>query len=333
MATSGTTVAHTREVFQDGFLRINEVPTHVMTFGCWVKDEVQLRRCGFVVIIFPGNPGMIEFYKDFMETIYERLYRKVPVWGISHAGHVKVPSNVVLPPLNDVEDHYGLHGQIQHKVAFIENYVPSDISVVLVGHSIGCYLALEVMSSIVGSQILKSILLFPTIEQLALSPQGQWASPLLSFFQPIAMLLSYLLSYLSERIQYKVVQWYFQGQNVPECVLCASMNIFIPECTKRWMHMAYDEMKNVREADTNNIARHLDDLIFYYGANDHWCPKNYYLAMKERFPMGKILLCDKGYDHAFVLHSSVPVGELVTDWLQETLKEYFDDDTSIRVNL
>lgn len=49
-----------------------------------------------------GNPGIIEFYKDFMKTIYEELDGEVPVWGISHAGHLKMPANMKAPPLSGI---------------------------------------------------------------------------------------------------------------------------------------------------------------------------------------------------------------------------------------
>lgn len=40
---------------------------------------------------------------------------------------------------------FGLNGQIEHKLAFIRKHVPRETSLVLVGHSIGCYIILEVM--------------------------------------------------------------------------------------------------------------------------------------------------------------------------------------------
>ena len=42
-------------------------------------------------------------------------------------------------------DVFGLNGQIEHKLAFLRKHVPRETSLVLVGHSIGCYIILELM--------------------------------------------------------------------------------------------------------------------------------------------------------------------------------------------
>lgn len=43
------------------------------------------------------------------------------------------------------EDVFGLNGQIEHKLGFLLEHVPQDTRLVLIGHSIGCYIILEMM--------------------------------------------------------------------------------------------------------------------------------------------------------------------------------------------
>lgn len=43
------------------------------------------------------------------------------------------------------EDVFGLNGQIEHKLSFLLDHVPRDTHLVLIGHSIGCYIILEMM--------------------------------------------------------------------------------------------------------------------------------------------------------------------------------------------
>ena len=45
----------------------------------------------------------------------------------------------------EAEDVFGLNGQIEHKLTFLSEHVPRDTHLVLVGHSIGCYIILEIM--------------------------------------------------------------------------------------------------------------------------------------------------------------------------------------------
>lgn len=89
--------------------------------------------------------------------------------------------------------------------------------------------------------------------------------------------------------------------------------------------MGRDEMQNVQLLDVDHVSRHIDDIIMYYGADDHWCPRSYLNEMKARFPTGKILLCDRGFDHAFVLESSKEVAEMVATWVQETIDDLTDN--------
>lgn len=46
---------------------------------------------------------------------------------------------------NDTDDVFGLHGQVEHKLNFLRKYVPKDVKLILIGHSIGCYFALKIM--------------------------------------------------------------------------------------------------------------------------------------------------------------------------------------------
>jgi hypothetical protein len=63
---------------------------------------------------------------------------------------------------------YTLEGQIQHKVTFIRDHVPEDVTLILIGHSIGCYIILSIMPEITPTfSVLRCFMLFPTIERMA----------------------------------------------------------------------------------------------------------------------------------------------------------------------
>ena len=87
------------------------------------------------------------------------------------------------------EDLFSLNGQIQHKSAFIEDFLPSSCNITFIGHSIGCKIILEVMKKLnfkqkhnentptTNNQVLnanKSYLLFPAIERIKQLPAGRF---------------------------------------------------------------------------------------------------------------------------------------------------------------
>lgn len=39
-----------------------------------------------VIVVIPGNPGLVEFYDVFIATLFDALQGQSPVFAISHAG-------------------------------------------------------------------------------------------------------------------------------------------------------------------------------------------------------------------------------------------------------
>jgi len=78
----------------------------------------------------------------------------------------------------------------------------------------------------------------------------------------------------------------------------------------------------VDEINEGLVRKHIDKTRYYYGATDHWCPKQHYYDMKERFPdHDKIELCSDGFRHAFIIDASRPMAAKVSaakvsEWLK-----------------
>lgn len=64
---------------REAFVNINDVPTHIMTWGNWIEESFSKKE---VVICVTGNPGLPGFYTQFMATIHEQLGSDTPVWVI-----------------------------------------------------------------------------------------------------------------------------------------------------------------------------------------------------------------------------------------------------------
>lgn len=48
-----------------------------------------LPRCRihkFVIVVIPGNPGLVEFYDVFVTSLFHSLKGQWPIYAISHAG-------------------------------------------------------------------------------------------------------------------------------------------------------------------------------------------------------------------------------------------------------
>ncbi|XP_073783494.1 lipid droplet-associated hydrolase isoform X1 [Danio rerio] len=101
-----------------------------------------------LILVIPGNPGVVGFYKTYMWTLYQKFLQRYPVWAVSHAGHCMPPESFDMiedASVTEKEDVFGLDGQIEHKLAFLRKHVPQGTNLLLIGHSIGCYIILEMM--------------------------------------------------------------------------------------------------------------------------------------------------------------------------------------------
>ncbi|XP_061478673.1 lipid droplet-associated hydrolase [Rhineura floridana] len=273
-------------------------------------------------LVIPGNPGLAGYYRTFIQTLYSGLNRQYPVWVVSHAGHCKVPHGMEMmeeTDVNKLDDVFGLEGQIKHKLNFLRKNVPKDVKLVLVGHSIGCYIALEMMKHEPELEILRSMLLFPTIERMAQSPQGKFMTPLLCQLRYILYMPIFLMTLLPERVKSSLLRFALQGPKYDESSIATSIDLINMDCVANIMYLASQEMRKVLERDSTTIRQHLKKLTFYYGVTDMWCPMQYYEEMKMEFPDGDIRLCEKGIRHAFVLDASKEVAEMITDWVQDDL--------------
>ncbi|XP_053454155.1 lipid droplet-associated hydrolase-like [Nycticebus coucang] len=137
---------------QEEFVLCGGVKTQVLKCGPWTDffNDQSVSRPKLLIFIIPGNPGFPSFYVSFAKALNSLTNRCFPVWIISHAGHVLAPKDKKVltasedPNAPDIKDIYGLNGQIEHKLASLRTE-PTDMKLVLTGHSVSSYFALQML--------------------------------------------------------------------------------------------------------------------------------------------------------------------------------------------
>jgi hypothetical protein len=154
-----------------------------------------------VLIFFvPGNPGLIEYYKPFLSALRDLIDSNPSLNNPEESGvslHIYGQS---LRGFSD-DDHepftsrrkpYSLEQQVEHTIRGLSSQrvrVPGSEdndklfdAVLLIGHSVGSFIALEICHRVLQDPALapdlngrlnSGILLFPTIDHIADSPSGQ----------------------------------------------------------------------------------------------------------------------------------------------------------------
>nr|OQO19277.1 hypothetical protein B0A51_12722 [Rachicladosporium sp. CCFEE 5018] len=295
-----------------------------------LTDEVHLRGDSTIstarhILVFfvPGNPGLISYYSHFLITLRSLLLNDTKnaspstvyhFHGASLAGfdlaqdsravrssHKKsLPLGLVDQVLDTKER---LHLTVE-RVAKECDVPVHDINVVLIGHSIGAYICLEILSQLQIARdsqlnVSASLCLFPTVFELAKSPMGRKVGPLtrIPYFASFMHVLSKLIFGL---MPFSVITWLVglvtKMPRHPARVTASFLQ-------SRWgvwqaLHMAKDEIAHLTH-DTwsdelwGGAARLLGatpaaiksqqslvsakaaytKLHFYWGADDHWVAK------------------------------------------------------------
>ncbi|KAI8379012.1 hypothetical protein BD560DRAFT_389287 [Blakeslea trispora] len=272
-----------------------------------------------ILMFIPGNPGLVEYYTSFLEGIYSSVASpSLEIIAVSHKGHV-VNYN------KDEKRVYSLRDQIQHKIDCLDLLTKEnepDTHFVLMGHSIGAYISVDVLKERPNHGISRIIALFPTLREIAATPNGvqiQRIVKRLPFW--LTRLGGSLLFYLPPPLRQYLVEL-FTGQS-DEGLQVTSHQLLHPTVLQNVLNMAKDEMEAVRGLDHDFYLEHLDKFIMYYSENDQWAPKDHHEYMTKHFPEGKIHLCTEKIPHAFCLESKHVdyMAQKVASWIEEDTKK------------
>ncbi|XP_018056446.1 PREDICTED: lipid droplet-associated hydrolase [Atta colombica] len=303
-------------------INCNQVQTEVISEGRWIEEDPLPHSSKNIVLVITGNPGIPRFYEGFIKTLKSRLTSSdIPVWVVGHAGHVQPPENldIAMPSDQKWAECYGLTAQVQHKAEFIKRYIPENAHLHLIGHSIGAWCVLKLLKdNDIDKRIRKCYLLFPTIEYMADTPNGIFFKTFVSHTAPILIFLSWIFTTMFPvTLQTFMIRTFGLFFGIPDRSVRAVREMLDPRVLSRIINLAKEEIKYVKEADHETISKHADKLWLYYGTKDGWAPVKYYKAIISKHPGLNAQLCQRGFQHTFVLKDDVDMGHIISDLINE----------------
>ncbi|AAS53677.1 AFR306Cp [Eremothecium gossypii ATCC 10895] len=235
----------------------------------WIQPEC-------ILIFLPGNPGLINFYREFLRSIHE----KNPTWeivGISHTG-----MSAKTGP-EDLKRVYTLVEQVEHKVKAINDFVENrgNLAVKLVGHSIGAYMAQKVVVHPALRVNVEMVgLLTPTIIDIHRSPKGVQLTRISEwfprFYEYVSIVDRVLLEWLLPATWISWLARKIIGGS-DECVLqSAEKLVKNPSYVRQALGMAQLEMHQVRnqwdfqEEFIKTCQERRSSLWLLFSGHDHW---------------------------------------------------------------
>lgn len=292
------------------------------------------------VVVLPGNPGNLHFYRPFADFVFEKMKKRVSVYVVGHIGHdatcqAKAPvQEDVRRSVQEQSDWTGddltcLDLQVLQKLSFIDTRLDSKSTLVLIGHSVGCYILLKMLPHIDRKRLGKAIFLFPTMHRIADTPNAIWQRSFYTKRIWIPMLIAKVASYLPRFCLSSIVTLYmrwWKGTPLPykqHMVEGVMAMIEHSQTLETMLSMAECEMLQIGEFSQSShetILDLVDRCVYYYGASDGWVLEESFRYFCGQFPEAKVHRCVHGLEHAFVLASSEEMAHMVSKWIDDLLQ-------------
>ncbi|KAK4703826.1 hypothetical protein P7C70_g2392, partial [Phenoliferia sp. Uapishka_3] len=262
-----------------------------------------------IVLFIPGNPGLPSYYTPFLTTLSAQI-PTAAIFALGHLGHSPAHAPIAFTS----RDSASLTEQVEHKVEFVEELVrrygcgkPGKPKLVLIGHSIGSWICLQVHKARSAS-ISSLSLLFPTVSHMATTPNGLRLSPLFTptILPPLA-LTTLFLSFVPSPIINPLIA-FLSRQSGPGALVTSGL-VTSPGTVLAALSMAKEEMDEIIDLDRNLVQGAAKKSWWYWaeGKGDGWVSESSVQeigdcldevgADKERR-----FLCEEGMKHAFVLN-------------------------------
>ena len=348
--------------------------------GWLLNDNIQPPETVTVIFFITGNPGLISYYNSFLRLLSEGAGKNAIVAGASLAGFGSVSglsaerdlaSELFYPPGFERKPIYDLQDQIKlsyHRLDYLVESIRKSYSktadlpfrVTLLGHSVGAYIALEVVrlkheqsvgivtQDAITYSIAATILLTPTVQNISHSLSGKIATPVLStlpFFPSLLQLGASTLAYSLPMSWLENVVSTVTGMKVQDALQTTVSFLAKPGAVKQALHLARCEMLEIGEDKWTEEVWGAVEAIDVEGttvanqAAHKWkAPKHYFLFAKEDHwvadstrdsivksvgTRGTVMVDEDGkmgLGHAWCLEQNELVAGIVNDWIAEVVR-------------
>lgn len=258
-----------------------------------------------VFLVIPGNPGVISFYHGFIDCLWEHYDGRYPIHGVAHAGHG--------PTQPHEHKVFTLEDQIEHKARYLEALVVHHPTsrLVIIGHSIGCYIGMKVSHRYPHLPIHRQLHLFPTFRHLW---KGYHPFVKVAVQPVVRHVLAGVLHAAPRWLRGLILQAAGQTSDEVKYVTQEQLNMHL---VLNILGMAKEEGDHVQDVDDEIMGvlqgRDQHDLVMLYGSSDRYTPAQFHKEVNEQHPHIQTYLCD--YPHAFVLTHGAEVAALIPSML------------------
>lgn len=255
--------------------------------------EIQAPNPTLHVLFIPGNPGIVTFYNDFLESLYALLGGTASLTAIGHISHSS----------KDWEHGrlFSLQEQIDHKMDFIVHELENNNTpVILVGHSIGSHISIEIFKRI-SSKVIYCIGLYPFLALNKKSSKQTLIKKLAesSFLSSLVSSIVAMLGIIPSWSKFTVKKTLGNSWSAT-AVEAACSHLVKYHTMRNMLFMARTEFQRFSEApDWEFLRAKQGQLAFLFGIDDHWGPLSLFEEISKEVPDLHLSIEKEGHGHAF----------------------------------
>ncbi|KAK9236821.1 hypothetical protein V1525DRAFT_426766 [Lipomyces kononenkoae] len=305
-----------------------------------------------MVFMIPGNPGLPQYYVPFLKLIRQQL----PGWRVlcvSQAGCDTISTAFRYTDFSE-QRYYSLDDQVVHKFEVLSEMLEkhkylglagSNKRVVVIGHSVGCWLMQHLLVRIRNADmqitIKLAVLLFPTIRNIGESVSGVQFRKINSHLPKVANIAGSAVYYLNRYLPRSVVQSVvnvFMRFPPEHAVKATQALVASPSVVYQCVSLAAEEMNRITEEAEDVLSFFWDGLwgallrdgsnteqariIAYFAREDPWVG-NHTRAEIIRLHSSRanvdfiVSSTEDNCKHAFCVKDSEVMAAHVVQWIKE----------------
>ncbi|CAE6509323.1 unnamed protein product [Rhizoctonia solani] len=274
-----------------------------------------------LLLFIPGNPGLVEFYIEFLEHLHHTFNEAGVRLAILVRGHIGHGPSL---PTGNGSWTVGLDSQVTSAIELYDSardfYGPST-KIILAGHSVGSWIVTQVQSYCLVVNTTNEAL-----SNIASTPNGRKLSWL--FRHPIPTIvssLSHLLTYPPFSILPYTLSYWPKFNNYPSDQLDIIKSLATsPHVVYSALTMAHDEMQTIGSLGSASSTvqatceRERSYIYACFAAKDEWVGdevSDVRLMLDEH----RVVVREDDVPHAFCISHSIPVSETCAQWIKEIL--------------
>jgi len=266
-----------------------------------------------VILFIPGNPGLAGFYTEYLSELHSRS-PNIAILAHAHLAHTpkSIDQSVFTNPSS-----VGLPAQLKSAIealdAVKQTLQPKNI--VLVGHSLGGWLCLQVLKAR-PEEVSGAFLLFPSLCNMAATPNGRKLS---RFFRSPMPLIAALLSPLLRILPNFVYTAIYHNWPIPQLNVLHDL-LRSPTAIYACLTLADEEMKTIVGLDEGLMNEQQHKLWLYFAQYDDWVGESREGIIKAFRPdheAVRVVHGEADIPHAFCINHGKTIAQQSFIWLQE----------------